>query len=598
MNRQSILKETLHLSLGRTTFLFYGTWLIALITGLWGVGTIFIPIFSAFLTPLATWTVAVVTVGLSFISLLVHAAAHRWAARAVGCNLPQAITLYPVGDTAQAWPTAPTAWREALVALAGPVASLGLAGIAYLLWNLQLNSYLNTVTLFLMLFNTGIGAGNLVPILPLDGGRLVRAIIWGLLARPALVARLERWWGFSGVALLAGWGLWLIIQQARFSLVNGVGTLLLTGLLLIMLIAHPSQPWTRPVLVTPSFGSMLLVRLPLALILVVSLLSVTLMLVPTNNGLEAPGIAPPVEPMVAVPTEYRQPVAGSFLLTTVFSQTPITVGQWLIGQVSPVIRLVPPERIVPPDTTVQEVALRNFRMLEDSQTTAVAVGLQLAGYEAEVRGLGVGVSSVLPDSPANGVIEPGDIIIGINGQPVEATSDLTTQLAQQSPQDRIQLQIERAEELLTVTTVLMPPPEANLPPRIGIGIEDVGFDITLPFPVEIIPQKIIGGPSAGLMFALTVYNRVTPTDLTGGRIIAGTGTINLDGTVGPIGGVQQKVAGAELAGAEYFLSPTENYDDAAAVARHIKVVEVATATEAIDFLRNLPPRSTHQLQAQ
>ncbi|MFQ5595639.1 MAG: S16 family serine protease, partial [Anaerolineae bacterium] len=101
-------------------------------------------------------------------------------------------------------------------------------------------------------------------------------------------------------------------------------------------------------------------------------------------------------------------------------------------------------------------------------------------------------------------------------------------------------------------------------------------------------QKIAGGPSAGLMFTLTIFNLLTPEDLTGGRRIAGTGTINLDGEVGPIGGVEQKVAGAEGAGAEYFLSPPENHEDALRVAEHIKVVEVATAEEAIQFLRGLP----------
>lgn len=588
MNRQSILIQTLRLSSGRVIFIFYLTWLIALSVGLWAIATIFIPIFSSFLTPIETWIVAIITVGLSLVSLLGHAAAHRWIARIVGNDLPDGIFLYPMGDAAQVWPVATTAWREALTALAGPCTSLGLAGLSYLLWNFQLNGYINTISLFLLLFNAGIGVINLVPILPLDGGRLVRAIIWGVLARPVLVARFERKMGLLGVALLSGWGVWLMSQQARFSEVNGVGTLLLAALLFVVLITHPSQPWGSPPLVTPSIRSIIFIRLPLALLLIAPLLGLTLMLVPTNNGLEAPGIAPPVEPMVTVPVEYRQPVTGSFLLTTVFSQTPITVGQWLLGQVSPVIRVVPPEHIVPPDTTVQEVALRNYRMLEDSQTAAVAVGLQLAGHEAEIRGLGARVLSVLPESPANDILQPGDIIVRVNGQAVEATSDLTTYLARQVSPERVQLHIERVDELLTVTTVLMPSTEPNQPPRIGIGVEDVGFDITLPFPVEIVPQKIIGGPSAGLMFALTVYNRVTPTDLTGGRIIAGTGTISLDGTVGPIGGVQQKVAGAELAGAEYFLSPPENYEDAVAVARHIEVIKVATATEAIDFLLNLP----------
>jgi PDZ domain-containing protein len=141
---------------------------------------------------------------------------------------------------------------------------------------------------------------------------------------------------------------------------------------------------------------------------------------------------------------------------------------------------------------------------------------------------------------------------------------------------------------VTVTVPLLPPAEPEQPPRIGILLEDAGFETKLPFPVGINPQKIVGGPSAGLMFTLTVYDMVTAQDLTGGRIIAGTGTINPDGTVGPIGGVQQKVAGAELAGAEYFLAPSENFDDARAVARRIEVVEIANATEAIQFLRSLP----------
>ena len=84
---------------------------------------------------------------------------------------------------------------------------------------------------------------------------------------------------------------------------------------------------------------------------------------------------------------------------------------------------------------------------------------------------------------------------------------------------------------------------------------------------------------------------VTPQDLTGGRKIAGTGTISLDGKVGPIGGVEQKVAAAEGAGAEYFLSPPENYAAAKSVARHIKVIKVATAEQAIQFLKSLPPKN-------
>ena len=92
------------------------------------------------------------------------------------------------------------------------------------------------------------------------------------------------------------------------------------------------------------------------------------------------------------------------------------------------------------------------------------------------------------------------------------------------------------------------------------------------------------------MFTLTIYNALSAQDLTGGRKIAGTGTINLDGTVGPIGGVKQKVVAAEAAGASYFLCPVDNYADAVSMARTIKVIKVATVQDALNFLHSLPPQ--------
>jgi PDZ domain-containing protein len=145
---------------------------------------------------------------------------------------------------------------------------------------------------------------------------------------------------------------------------------------------------------------------------------------------------------------------------------------------------------------------------------------------------------------------------------------------------------------MDVSVLTMEPLEAGGPARIGISVVQHNSGISLPFPVEIVPQKVTGGPSAGLMFTLAVYDLVTSQDLTGGRKIAGTGTIDLDGNVGPIGGVQQKVVAAQRAGAEYFLSPIENYPDALAMATRITVIEVATAQDAIDFLRSLTPLKT------
>jgi len=231
-------------------------------------------------------------------------------------------------------------------------------------------------------------------------------------------------------------------------------------------------------------------------------------------------------------------------------------------------------------------------MLQDSETTAIIVGLRLAGYPVAINNDGVSIVSILPSSPAVAVLQPDDVITGVNGNPVIYPADLTKRLESATPGSTINLTIERHGETMYVSVRTMEPLEAGGPARIGISIVQHNSGTSLPFPVEIVPQKVSGGPSAGLMFTLGIYDLVTSQDLTGGRKIAGTGTIDLEGNVGPIGGVQQKVVAAERAGAEYFLSPTENYPDALAMATRITVIEVATAQDAINFLRSLPPLQT------
>jgi PDZ domain-containing protein len=215
------------------------------------------------------------------------------------------------------------------------------------------------------------------------------------------------------------------------------------------------------------------------------------------------------------------------------------------------------------------------------------VGLQLAGYPATISGTGVQVVSVIPESHAYGLLQPGDVITALNGQPVRTTADLISRIKNQPPGSTVDLQVEQDGSAAQLSIPLLPPSSSGGAPRLGIAIQTAGFDVQTPFPVRITPQKIVGGPSAGLMFTLTVYNALSPEDLTAGRRIAGTGTINPDGSVGPIGGVQQKVAAAEAAGATIFLSPAENYADALSAAKSIRVVKITSAQEAVDFLKRL-----------
>ena len=581
-------RGSITLRVGRVTVELGASWLLVAPVGLWATATVYVPIMAPFLSNAEMWGVALGIVLLVGVSLVAHALAHVGVTRIVGGQGPGRLPLYPFGDAAQVWPAAPSPWREIPVAMAGPMANLLLAGLGYLIWDRQLHTYLNVSALFLAVLNAALAAVNLTPCFPLDGGRLLRAIVWGLLRKPMWASRLGVQLGRLFVAFLAAWGVFLMAQRTRFSLETGAGTLAVAALLGLALWKQPAwkqetQPADRS---TPPVGlGRSLVAGFLTLVLVMPALS----LLPTVNGLEAPGIAIEVEPMISVPPEYRQPHRGSFILTSVLAQTPIVMGQWVYGKLNPVVRIVPPERVVPPDVTPQELMRRNFRMLEESETIATVVALRLAGYEVRITGQGAEVMSVLPESPAHGVLQPGDRIIALNDTPIQTADELAARIRAQDPRTTVELVVERDGQSMELRLPLMEPTAPGAPPRLGIAVQTAGFDVEFPFPVEVRPQKIAGGPSAGLMFTLTIYNLITPEDLTGGRRIAGTGTIDLDGRVGPIGGVEQKVAAAERAGAVYFLAPPENYEAARRVARRIQVVKVATAQEAIEFLRNLGP---------
>ncbi len=563
------------------------TWLIVLPIAGWEIATYYIPLFAGGLNQIETWTVTAIIILLAGISLACHALAHLWIARATGSKTPSIMSLLVFGDAAQRWLAAASAWREALTAGAGPAANLLLAGLAYFLWSMATNSIFNLIALFVCGFNAWLFIINLIPAFPLDGARLVRVTLRSLVREAATRTRLLRVFGFVLAAALAGWGIFLIVQRSRFSWETGSITFLLALLIVDggRLRTAPAEDETVQTARNKKHRFFRALGAGL-LTLVLSGLASSLLLI--NNGLDAPGVALSVAPMVQVPAQYRHPHSGEFFLLTVISQAPITAGEWLVGQVDPAIQIVPPETVTPKNTTPQQQARQDFQMLDTSQTTAIAVGLRLAGYSTVLVGKGVQVDSILLGSHANGLLQVGDVIISVNGTQVQTADDLINLVSAQNSQTPLKLQVKRGQAELQVDVPLMPPVSLGSGPKIGIQIQTAGFDYTPPFPVSITPNKISGGPSAGLMFTLTVYNSLIAEDLTGGRKIAGTGTINLDGSVGPIGGVKQKVFAAEAVGATYFLCPVDNYKDAVSVARNIRVVEVATVEQAVDFLRSLP----------
>ncbi len=213
------------------------------------------------------------------------------------------------------------------------------------------------------------------------------------------------------------------------------------------------------------------------------------------------------------------------------------------------------------------------------------------------------MSSVIAEGAAAGTLEPDDVIVAINREPVEFSSDAGTLLAAFRPGDTVTLTVDRpTDESATEFETF----DADITLGVFRGVDEDGnefvdenrgmvgvllgnFNVEMVLPLEIeIDSQNIGGPSAGMMFTLEIYNQLSDQDLTAGRVVAGTGTIQRDGTIGSIGGVRQKVYAAIAAGADIILVPAGNYEEAlTADSDEIEIVRVETIDQAIAFLESL-----------
>lgn len=192
-----------------------------------------------------------------------------------------------------------------------------------------------------------------------------------------------------------------------------------------------------------------------------------------------------------------------------------------------------------------------------SQDDAVYVALTEDGIEVPQV---LQVAAVTEGAASDGVLQVGDVLTSVDGKPVRDDVALRDAIQQGTPGEPLRIGIERDDEPRTVQVA---PVEETIEgeKRLLIGVTP-GYDYDFPFDVEINISENIGGPSAGLIFSLAVYDTITPGSLTGGARVAGTGEIAPDGTVGPIGGIQQKIAGAREEGTDLFLVPVDNCVDA------------------------------------
>ncbi len=284
------------------------------------------------------------------------------------------------------------------------------------------------------------------------------------------------------------------------------------------------------------------------------------------------------------------PSRGELLLTTVAVQADVSFFQWVANAVNPGVDQVDRDRIFPPGSDDDQVRQQNVVAMEESQYDATLAALAYLGYDLDEVFDGAEIVEVMtPTSIVDGQLEAGDIIVAVEGEATLSNSAVGDAVRARSVGDTIAVTFLRGGQERTTEVELVANPEDASIPLMGVLLTshlDLPVDVT-------IDAGAIGGPSAGLAFSLAIIDLLGEEDLTGGAVVAGTGTIDTAGTVGAIGGVTQKIIGATdrsgEAPATVFLVPRGNFAEAQAapVDRDLLLVPVDTLSDAVEVLRDL-----------
>jgi PDZ domain-containing protein len=303
---------------------------------------------------------------------------------------------------------------------------------------------------------------------------------------------------------------------------------------------------------------------------------------PTYNTL---GAGDDGKPIINVTGAAVTKSAGQLRMTTVSVQPQMTLLEAMIGWWQKDRAVVPRELIYPPNRTEQQVNEDNKKDFQASQSSAETVALRKLGYPVLVT-----VDEVSAGYPAEGQLEKGDVITAVDQTAVTSLAKLTELVRAQPAGTTRQVEITRGTEKRTVSVATKAAEDGA--PRLGVVAKT-----SQPHPFQLsIQLDRIGGPSAGLMFTLGIIDTIKEEDLTGGIIIAGTGTIDEEGNVGPIGGIPQKLVAAKAAKAKVFLTPAANCAEAVANAQPgLPLIKVSTADEALTALEQLRAGQQPQL---
>jgi Lon-like protease len=286
------------------------------------------------------------------------------------------------------------------------------------------------------------------------------------------------------------------------------------------------------------------------------------------------------KPLIQITGHRTYPTAGHLNMVTISfiggPGTNFNIFAALRSWLSPDNAVVPESEIFTPGQTQQQVLQQDTEEMVNSQESATAAALVQLKIPFKTVDTVVGVE---PGRPADGVLRHGDVITAVNGTTVTYQHDAATLIRKGRPGGLVTLTIRRGG---VTKDFRLHTANANGVPQVGVKVAE---SFSFPFNVKISIGNI-GGPSAGMMFALGIIDKLTGENLSGGKFIAGTGEIEVNGKVDPIGGIQQKMAGARAAGATVFLAPAANCPDTAgAVPAGLRLVKVSTLSGAIRDLQ-------------
>ena len=320
--------------------------------------------------------------------------------------------------------------------------------------------------------------------------------------------------------------------------------------------------------------------------LVLAAIVAALFLLPSDSYLLLPDHARAVGPLVEVEGEKPMRDGGGIYFVAVDVRKASLIERAFPG-IHEGSTLVPEEQLLPPGVNEEARREGELRAMARSQQVAAAVALRGLGYPVKTTNVGVLVDALVADSPAVGKLRPNDVIVAVDGKTIRTRSDLLRRVQAHDPGEKVRITVRRGARRETVTIPTAADPEDRDRAVIGVFVQQAA-SIKLPIDVKI-DLGNVGGPSAGLAFALDVMEELG-RDVDGGRKIAATGEIELDGRVVAVGGVKQKTIAVRRSGIDVFLVPAgDNAREARRHAGDLRIVPVKTFQQALRSLATLSP---------